>query len=608
MPSVTTNPHPWRSESAHTAGSGSRRLRSGAATATLVVLVGLTSIAVGSVATWLVPPYLVLMAWLIFAPGESDERSRPVAFVDQETAEDEFEAAVSQRSNRADAVSAPVSDAAAAEPTGHAPMGLLGSGLAPAESGSVESATATATTDGPGKPRRARGGRGRGKAKAGAPAPAPVQVSWVRVGPGQFVRVESPVTDPEALGSEDVTLAEAESAPRLVDVPTEPAAGHRRRVEPAEARRPEVAGWRLPDLGHGPWPGSSTPTEPAAHAASLVDASPSSEVPVEPEPAVESPVPVAIAPAVEPEPVVESVVEVESALLGAEAVALQSGAARADTVVLPETSSDPEPVEESHPVVAEALMTVPDTVGVGMDELSHQDDLIPEEPIATVTEPVAVAAPEPVCDREVANTALPQADDVAELVEVSGTVYAVEETLDEPVVESEFDEETLLVPVVADEPAVQGLACEELLPETIEPTVTEQAEEPASEPDSEVHAIQPLTGPVVVPGLPRSAVSDWAMPGPILGLGRSLRRWLSRCEAVHSQTLVLGSGSVPSRRPAGFRSQPQRWARRSTGQLPRGAWRFASRAPPDAITRLPLRRPPGMAVEPHWPARTPGAK
>ena len=133
----------------------------------LVALVPLTSLAAASVSAWLVPPYLILMAGLLLAPVRKARREARGAGAGGESPREHGQ--TSSQVERSDVAE------------GSAPETAAGS-----DGAAVAAATGTAVA-------RPRKGRGKGKAKAKAEpgvAPEPVRVNWVRVGPGQFVRVE----------------------------------------------------------------------------------------------------------------------------------------------------------------------------------------------------------------------------------------------------------------------------------------------------------------------------------------------------------------------------------------------------------------------------------
>ena len=130
--------------------------------AVLALLMAGTSWAVASwVSVWLVPPYLILMALLLFPtagrpqgdPGEADEEaSNPLR--------------PARSGEDLDDPDSP-SDASAS-------------------AGSAEDGSEQGTASGPTKARR-----GKARAKKARPIPEPMEATWVQVAPGKFVRVEA---------------------------------------------------------------------------------------------------------------------------------------------------------------------------------------------------------------------------------------------------------------------------------------------------------------------------------------------------------------------------------------------------------------------------------
>jgi hypothetical protein len=120
----------------------------------------LTTVAVGTISFWLVPPYWLIMAWLL-APPEGWRRSTEPA-------------AVSESENDSEA---------AAEPS-------MESEIPP-----PDELTPPDEPLKPAKPARRKRSRPKKKAQEESPSPS-VEATWVRVGPNQFVRVEVPV-EPE---------------------------------------------------------------------------------------------------------------------------------------------------------------------------------------------------------------------------------------------------------------------------------------------------------------------------------------------------------------------------------------------------------------------------
>jgi hypothetical protein len=151
-----------------------------------VGLVLLTTVAVGSISLWLVPPYWLIMAWLLAPPG-GWRRSAGTAQVSESESDPE----------------------AAADPSMESQMPPPDEPTPPDEPLK------------PAKPARRKRSRPKKKAQEELPPPS-VEATWVRVGPNQFVRVEVPV-EPEL-----------EPEPALADpTPTEESVVHSVAAEPA---------------------------------------------------------------------------------------------------------------------------------------------------------------------------------------------------------------------------------------------------------------------------------------------------------------------------------------------------------------------------------------
>ncbi|WZP00832.1 hypothetical protein EP7_002487 [Isosphaeraceae bacterium EP7] len=174
----------------------------------LALLVPSTSLAVASVSVWLVPPYLGLMALILFVPGGRAGRSGLAGAVGglepsgpkQVPAEEASRTAETPGFGRAD-------------------------GPSEAPPGQVQAATETSTmtaTAAPPKSRRGGSdggnganpgqGRGRGRNKSKTKATPTAEPTWIQVAPGKFVRAEAggpipppilPTTDPEGAGTAD---------------------------------------------------------------------------------------------------------------------------------------------------------------------------------------------------------------------------------------------------------------------------------------------------------------------------------------------------------------------------------------------------------------------
>ena len=232
----------------------------------LVVLLILTSIAVASVSAWLVAPYLALMAVILFTPPgrregggdrgeESEARSSPGA------------------SNANDRPGARNEDKAVAHASAD-PATVAESGIVSAEVPSPDPDPPAA---------KARRGKGRGrKAKAVAETPganATATAIWIQIGPGKFVRAESPgptvaAASPTSEGEPSGSLppspgtvdgpSDAPLLPPLPEAETGSAIAAEGPVEPGG--EPETPAVPAPDgeamatkhdedhLGNAPWP------------------------------------------------------------------------------------------------------------------------------------------------------------------------------------------------------------------------------------------------------------------------------------------------------------------------------------------------------------------
>ncbi|MDR3635657.1 MAG: hypothetical protein P4L84_17780 [Isosphaeraceae bacterium] len=153
----------------------------------LGALVLATSLAVASYASvWLVPPYLALMAWLLWP--STDRRARATAAAEASDALGSL-GAVGPDEGFVESSATSWNDATLSEAS-----------LDPSAAAEADSALATVAL---------KTKRGRTRARKAKPAPAvepATQVTWIRVGPGKFVRVEGA----NAAVNDDVPAAEAE--------------------------------------------------------------------------------------------------------------------------------------------------------------------------------------------------------------------------------------------------------------------------------------------------------------------------------------------------------------------------------------------------------------
>ncbi len=154
----------------------------------LVALVPATSWAVATVSLWLVPPYLLVIGFVLFAPGgPSDEEHEPSILVGphaavgpssdglEDPSEDDF-------GSDGESSNAPDSEAA----------GAAGSG-------------------------KTRKTKRRAKRVPLPQAEPPKEATWVQVGPGKFVRVEAPAGSVESTPNAE---ASEESRPNPADEPS----------------------------------------------------------------------------------------------------------------------------------------------------------------------------------------------------------------------------------------------------------------------------------------------------------------------------------------------------------------------------------------------------
>lgn len=194
----------------------------------LALLIAATSLAVGSVSAWLVPPYLILMAWLLLAPARPTAAGAEPASVERTAAEPQAATPATGMAGEEPSPTRAKTKAHAAEVGESSPSDPNG----PATEAASQVATVPEASP---KPRRGRGGRGRGKKAAASATPEPVAVKWVRVGPGQFVRVEEPL--PASAEGELKAEPPPEAAPTdqaATTVTAEPAGSDAGEIKPDE--------------------------------------------------------------------------------------------------------------------------------------------------------------------------------------------------------------------------------------------------------------------------------------------------------------------------------------------------------------------------------------
>ena len=136
-----------------------RVLRGGLAW-TLALLAPLTTLTLALISPWLVAPYLLILAWLVFAPGVKTQGD----FLS------------------AGAIPSPHLQTETEFPT-------IAATLERAEEPREESIEAVSTTPATSKSRRV--GKGKARTRAVKAVAEPIEVAWVKVGPNQFVRVET---------------------------------------------------------------------------------------------------------------------------------------------------------------------------------------------------------------------------------------------------------------------------------------------------------------------------------------------------------------------------------------------------------------------------------
>lgn len=200
-PSLPSQPFPATSPGA-TPPAAHDPQRSSARRAALGALVLATSLAVASYASpWLVPPYLALMAWLLWP--SFDRRACAADAAGPEALEPLGD--VGPAEGCAESPTPSWDDATPSEPAED-----------PAAAASADSATATTAL-------KTKRGRSRGRKARPATAVEPAtHVTWIRVGPGKFVRVEgADATVPDAAPVAEAENDRAEAVPALPPSPTD---------------------------------------------------------------------------------------------------------------------------------------------------------------------------------------------------------------------------------------------------------------------------------------------------------------------------------------------------------------------------------------------------
>jgi hypothetical protein len=173
------------------------RLRRAGVGAGLVALVGLTTWAVASVSVWMAPAYLALMVLIFVTPlGRRPSKSAPERHVEPLDVGD----AEVGRSLRVDRTDGAEDNRPAAE---------RDSGPAADEASfeSLDSITDPAGSAGA-KPKRGRGRMRKAAKPAAEPAPDSASVTWIRVGPGKFVRADASIQAIDPTRVADVAAAD----------------------------------------------------------------------------------------------------------------------------------------------------------------------------------------------------------------------------------------------------------------------------------------------------------------------------------------------------------------------------------------------------------------
>ncbi len=176
----------------------------------LVTLMGLTTWAVASVSIWLVPAYLSLMILIFAAPGAGRAKSPATEPTAGSSDADVAPSGQEMGADRADEMGPthPVTEPSPDILTGEA----------------AESSTTRLDPAGPAiaRPKRSRA-RSRKAAKATAePAPDSSAVTWIRVGPGQFVRADASIQGPSQATADEIApgaIPATEEPPSVTPAP-----------------------------------------------------------------------------------------------------------------------------------------------------------------------------------------------------------------------------------------------------------------------------------------------------------------------------------------------------------------------------------------------------
>ncbi|WP_165248259.1 hypothetical protein [Paludisphaera soli] len=337
----------------------------------LVILTGVTSLVVATISIWLTPVYMAAMVLIFAAPRPK----RPEATASP-TAD-----APSPASEPAEAST----EAVAGDAPGEGAIGGEAEAAAPAEDAAAAE---------PPKPRKRRA-KGKRAAKAAALAEASSsQPTWIRVGPGKFVRAD--LQDQDASSDAEVPaeppLATSPETPDEIGAPTEAETEAQADAEPTPPPAPDA----FADAGRAVEP--ETPTE--ATPASAFDEGPSE---------IDSPA-LAEADEAAPTTIDEEYGIAPSALVeppGEEYGIAPSALAESwEPEALPEAVPDDEPepasegtpqVQESEPVQAEAQAEVPVEVEHPVETWAPVEvaEKVPAEVPTESERPTTIASPLP---------------------------------------------------------------------------------------------------------------------------------------------------------------------------------------------------------------------
>ena len=236
-----------------------RRLRTAGLGAGLVVLVGLTTWAVASVSVWMAPAYLALMVLIFVTPlGRRPSKSAPEPGLEPIRVGD-TESGQSLRADRA-------AGADDNRPAAELDSSLASDDVATDPSSSVPDSTGSAGA----KPKRGRGRVRKAAKTAVEPAPDSSPITWIRVGPGKFIRADAAI---QAIDPTEVAAVAAEAVPATHTADAVPAIS----ISDDQAQVEGIA-------AEGVGPATDDPHSPAAPTASEAApaVSPAGQDPLEP--------------------------------------------------------------------------------------------------------------------------------------------------------------------------------------------------------------------------------------------------------------------------------------------------------------------------------------